>query len=72
MNPDELEKLKQKILQIKNTRLITDPFPAHTEYNGLIKMKLGPGLEIPPKISIWGAYRKGYEQAYKEILENLK
>lgn len=28
-------------------------------------------LKDPEKVSIWEAYRKGYEQAYKEIEESL-
>ena len=70
MNADELEKLRQKILQIKHTRLILDPFPEHSEHGQFSRL----GLKgVPPKeVSIWEAYKKGYEQAYKEILENLK
>jgi hypothetical protein len=71
-------KTKMDLMRIRHTRLITDPFPEHTEYES-IKSQLGAffGLwkkEIrkPEEISIHKAYHMGYEQAYKEIEAALK
>lgn len=49
---------------IKNTQVISDPFPEHTLYNSL-PFRL---ISNPPEyVSIWAAYRRGYEKAYMEI-----
>lgn len=71
MNPDELEKIKEKILSIKHTRIIKDPFPEFTDYFRAYRLGMMTVMK-PEQVSIWEAYKKGYEQAYREILENLK
>lgn len=71
---------KNDLLYIKYNRLIEDPFSDLTEeasylnmYNQICgffgKKKKVDKSHYP---SIWAAYRKGYEQAYSEILAGLR
>lgn len=59
---------KSEIMYIKFNRLIQDPFPEHTQYQQVNRM-YKPFHKPPEDISIWKAYRMGYEKAYSEILE---
>lgn len=77
--------IKDKLKFIKNSRIIEDPFPEHSQYemySGMLagmKRKKGlfngffsiaKGLVVEPDpISTWKAYRMGYEKAYQEIEE---
>lgn len=69
---------KMKIMRIRHTRIIKDPFPEHTDYSlnkkslSLIDKIFGLSffIEAPEEINIWKAYMMGYEKAYQEILDN--
>lgn len=80
-----MSELKQKILNIRYSRIISDPFPEHSDYErcidylkrtrgfwgGIFKF-LEPNLPKTPKeISIWEAYKKGYDKAYSEVIERI-
>jgi len=71
---------KDKIMYIRHSQIVTDPFPDHSMYNSLnagrskIEAFFGINANIPQPepISIWKAYRLGYEKAYEEILKGIK
>jgi hypothetical protein len=51
---------------------VKDPFPEHTKHERFSRFKtLFGGPEKPEDISIWKAYKMGYDKAYEEILERL-
>ncbi len=66
------------ILAIKYSRIIEDPFPLHSEYArdmetlGRAEKYFGnlfsDGLVRPPDVSIWAAYKMGYDKAYEEVI----
>lgn len=71
---------KEELMNIKHSQVITDPFPNHTQYSrdqitmrkpNFIKWFGKKEASKPREISIWEAYRMGYEKAYKEIEERL-
>lgn len=62
---------KSEIQYIRFSQLINDPFPEHTTYNQMSRV-FKPFHNPPEEISIWKAYRMGYEKAYAEILEKCK
>lgn len=73
---------KMDVMRIKHSRIITDPFPEHTNYQMTIsfisqwksiftKWMKKDDIPRPEEISIWKAYRLGYEKAYKEIEDSL-
>ncbi len=55
------ETVSDKLNYIRYTQIISDPFPEHSASNYLFRDK-------PPEVSIWAAYKQGYDNAYKEIL----
>lgn len=68
---------KLDVLSIKHSRIIEDPFPEWTMQETLrvgdmvekIIDLLGLERKQEGRVSIWKAYRMGYEKAYGEILE---
>jgi hypothetical protein len=63
---------KNDIKLIRFTQIIKDPFPEHTKHERFSRFKtLFGGPEKPEDISIWKAYKMGYDKAYEEILERL-
>lgn len=65
-----------EIRRVRYTQVIKDPFPEHTAFNqfqdvaGLFgrffdRFFLPPG---PAPVSIWAAYKQGYDKAYEEML----
>jgi hypothetical protein len=77
---------RMDLMSTRHTRLIEDPFPEHSAYNAvkqmldenrsplerLFRMKFPDiGIPKPEAISIWAAYRKGYDKAYAEIEARL-
>jgi hypothetical protein len=62
---------KSEIQQIRFTQIITDPFPEHSDWER--KSRLFKSVhESPEEISIWRAYKIGYDKAYSEILERCQ
>lgn len=73
-------KTKHDLMMIKHSRVITDPFPEHTDYKFFQAMRnkvqkflnLNPfNLERPKHISIHEAWVIGYNKAYAEIAATL-
>lgn len=66
---------KDKLKFIRFSQKIVDPFPEHTEYNqikNIFKFFRKRHNSSPKEISIWEAYKKGYDKAYSEIESSLE
>ncbi len=62
-----------KIKYIRFSQVIEDPFPEHSDYSrhSPLYSLFGIGMGKPEEISIWKAYRMGYEKAYEELEKGL-
>lgn len=61
--------MRNKILAIKYSRLIEDPFPEHSNYERVYGC-FNLSMNAPEPINIWEAYKMGYDKAYQEIIDN--
>lgn len=76
---------RMDLQRIRHSRRITDPFPEHSQHEAILRMlEQNRGAmrslfgwvrvrmpEAPRPVSIWEAYRLGYDQAYREIEDAL-
>lgn len=62
--------VSQELDRIKHTQIISDPFPEQSNYEHDLSSAgiMGIFISKPEEISIWKAFRMGYDKAYAEIL----